>query len=98
MRKEPKKDGRTYSVQVRTSYMAGKWSGYGRIALVEHLDGEPKWVPIRDTRKTRVIRSSGVLYAGKMVRSELANEWAALIDAYPDEVDYSPTFFGRFTS
>ena len=80
----------TFSIQLRTTYSAGKWRGYGYVALVAHLDREPKWVPIRDTRTTRVIYRSGKLYAGEMTRSQLALE---LIDY---ETEYGDIIAGTF--
>ena len=76
------------SIQVRTSYTAGGWGGYGYVAAVAHIDGAPKWVPIRNTASVAVIETSGKLYAGKMARSSLAHALASLRADYPDAAVY----------
>lgn len=58
------------SVQVRTSYTAGDWSGYGYSAILLHpSDEEPRPCPIREYAGRYIVRTtggrSGLLYAGR---------------------------------
>ena len=72
------------SIQVRTSYTAGGWSGYGYVALVAHLDGQPKWVAIRNTASVSVLEISDKWYAGDMQRSALRFVLDSLQEEHPD--------------
>ena len=69
------------TAQVRTSYARGGWGKYGRAALIAHLDGKPRWAPIRDTATARVLAASEVAYAGTMARSQVAHELMAMVEA-----------------
>ena len=76
-------EARAISIQVRTSYACGTWGGYGYVAVVEHKDGTPKWVPIRNTKLVHVLERTSKCYAGTMVRSQLAQALAQAQSDYP---------------
>ena len=72
------------SIQIRTGYNAGKWSGYGYIGVIEHGNEEPKAVPIRNTKTRTKLYRSRKLFMGKMVKSEGRRELDLVKEEFPN--------------
>lgn len=78
---------RYLSIQIRQSYMAGQWGGYGYVGVVEcDTDGpDPdSWLPIRNTTRTRVVYKTNKFYCSEKALSDGIDDAAAWVRAHAE--------------
>lgn len=69
-------DGRDGWLMYTTTYNRGGWAGYGRsvVAVDDGSGVTPRYMTARCHGISEILADSGILYAGHMLTSELA-EW-----------------------